>query len=75
MVESYCGMNCKKCIEYPHKCLGCNKIAGEPLWASGTKDCKCPIYVCCVINKQLSCCKQCSQLVCPVRKDLADGDK
>lgn len=73
MVQSYCGMNCEKCIEYPIKCLGCTRIAGEPLWASGVEDCRCPIYVCCIINKQLSCCEECYEAVCHVEKELSNG--
>lgn len=73
MVQSYCGMDCEKCIEYLHKCQGCDRIAGEPQWASGLADCKCPIYTCCVIKKQFSCCKQCHEDICPVREELTDG--
>lgn len=71
MIKSFCGMKCEICLEYSYRCPGCDKISGKPLWASELEYGICPLYMCCVVKKQLSCCSECQEFHCQVNYKLA----
>ncbi len=67
-----CGTLCDECPQYRQSCLGCEKLQGKPSWiAEVGLDC-CRFYSCCVLNKKLLNCGQCSALPCQLFYDTKD---
>ena len=61
---SPCGAVCTECARFPTECEGCRKIKGRVFWLQYTGDAQCPIYRCCIIEKQQTNCAKCPQLPC-----------
>ncbi|MEM1484766.1 DUF3795 domain-containing protein [Oscillospiraceae bacterium PP1C4] len=63
-IISCCGMVCSGCDYYPQDCKGCPSIEGKAFWLQFTGGDVCEIYNCCVNEKGLKHCGQCSLLPC-----------
>ena len=67
-----CGLLCTSC-EYLEKCCqGCGHVEGKPFWTTEMKIAACPIYNCCVNEKQLEHCGWCKALPCQIFLELKD---
>ena len=78
---SVCGIDCaavcdvcnKNNAEFAEKpCKGCNAEKGKLFWAKYLGLDTCPIYHCCVNEKQLSHCGECDQLPCDIYFNTKD---
>jgi hypothetical protein len=68
---SPCGVDCEACKEV-EICGGCRKISGKVSWAAYVGETVCPMYRCCVSEKGLSHCGECSSLPCRLYYDTRD---
>ena len=57
-LKAVCGLNCADCRFYEDQCLGCRKQKGRMFWGL------CPIYYCCVYEKGMKFCANCSEFLC-----------
>ncbi len=62
--QTCCGVNCSDCDRYPNQCSGCLAIKGEVYWAPYLDMKVCPTYQCCINEKKLNHCGQCSKFPC-----------
>ena len=78
---SVCGIDCaavcqecnKNNAEFTDKpCKGCNEAKGKLFWAKYLGLDTCPIYHCCVNEKQLRHCGECGQLPCDIYFNTKD---
>lgn len=64
-VVSCCGVECQTCEKYKtEECKGCAEELGKPFWIEYVDKEVCPVYDCCVNNKQLINCGKCSDFLC-----------
>ena len=71
-IISCCGIICSECKAFPKRCKGCPQEKGQIYWLQYVeKDC-CPIYQCCVNEKQLKHCGECESLVCEKWREYID---
>ena len=63
-IVSCCGVICSECPRCPQSCAGCPAIRGRVFWLSYTGDPVCPIYGCCVEEKDWPHCGAYPQLPC-----------
>ncbi len=61
---SPCGAVCAECGLYPSQCAGCRKIKGKVYWLQYIGAEVCPVYDCCVNDKQHENCGSCEKLPC-----------
>jgi len=61
---SCCGTVCSDCEYYPNDCAGCAEIKGNVFWLQYMDAKICPIFDCCVNNKQFKHCGMCERLPC-----------
>lgn len=69
---SCCGIVCSDCPVYEAGCPGCNSAEGVPAWMEEVDIDICPIYNCCVLEKELSHCSGCENLPCAIFFELMD---
>jgi hypothetical protein len=78
---SVCGIDCTIACEECNKhneaffnnpCKGCNAMEGKLFWAKYLGLDTCPIYHCCMNEKQLKHCGQCSELPCEIHFSTKD---
>ena len=63
-IETVCGYSCSDCNHQGKVCSGCSETGGKPFWNAFVGiDC-CPIYDCCMTEKNLPHCGKCPELVC-----------
>ena len=67
-----CGLFCGDCEFIWDKCAGCNDVKGKPFWAEMYNLDVCPVYGCCVDEKQLEHCGLCERLPCNTFTSLRD---
>ncbi len=67
---SICGLECNKCKFFSEKCTGCMSIQGKPFWTKGYNMEVCQIYKCCINDKSLKHCGECSDLPCKTYDQL-----
>ncbi len=72
MEISCCGTFCEKCPQYQQPCPGCIKLQGKPSWITEVGLNCCPFYACCVVDKKLLNCGQCSSAPCQLFYDTKD---
>ena len=64
-VVSCCGVECQTCEKFStEECKGCGEEKGKPFWIEYVDNDVCPIYECCIKNKQLINCGKCSDFPC-----------
>jgi hypothetical protein len=63
-VFSCCGMVCSECKSYPNECTGCPEMSGRAYWLHFVDTDCCPIYHCCIIEKQYNHCGKCESMPC-----------
>lgn len=63
-IISPCGVICSDCEYYPAECSGCPSIEGHVFWLEHTGDKCCPIYQCCITEKELPHCGHCPAMPC-----------
>ncbi|MFA0816143.1 MAG: DUF3795 domain-containing protein [Anaerofustis sp.] len=73
-IISVCGTLCEECPQYPEECRGCPEIGGKVYWAGYVGAQICPIYECCVSEKQLAHCGRCEVFPCAKYFDLKDPE-
>lgn len=69
---SLCGVKCDECKDFNQSCNGCQAIAGKVYWAPYVNKTVCPIYHCCINEKQHEHCGQCKELPCQIYYDTQD---
>lgn len=77
---SVCGIDCDIACEICNKheelatnhCKGCNAIEGKIFWTKYLGIDTCPIYNCCVNEKQLEHCGKCEELPCDIYFNTKD---
>jgi hypothetical protein len=67
-----CGFDCCKCKEYKKSCAGCREIKGKVYWAEYMGTDVCPIFQCCVNEKNYRDCGACPDLPCHLYYDTQD---
>ncbi len=63
-IISCCGIVCSDCKEFPKGCKGCHQEKGQVFWMQYVKENCCPIYQCCINEKQFEHCGACVNLPC-----------
>lgn len=63
-IVSCCGVICSDCEYYPKVCKGCPEIKGKPYWLQYAGSEVCPIYNCCINDRQFDHCGWCENLPC-----------
>lgn len=71
-IISCCGVVCSECQYYPSDCAGCPKIKGIAFWLEFSGGSICDIYDCCMNQKKLDHCGQCSSLPCDLYLNASD---
>ncbi len=68
------GIECNKNNEefFIEPCKGCNAVEGRIFWTQYLGLDTCPIYHCCVDEKQLAHCGQCTDLPCEIYFNTKD---
>lgn len=69
-----CGVDCSTCKEFKQTCEGCSQIEGRVFGASYMELDTCPMYQCCVHEKHLEHCGQCSELPCEIYFETRDPE-
>jgi hypothetical protein len=64
VIISCCGVVCSDCEYYPNACKGCPESKGNVFWLQYTDEEICPIYQCCIDQKQYSHCGKCPNVPC-----------
>ena len=67
-----CGLYCGDCEFLNKTCEGCSNVKGKPFWTKTYNIEVCPIYDCCVNQKQLEHCGFCEELPCKIFLNLRD---
>ena len=67
-----CGLYCGDCEYLGEKCQGCGHIQGKPFWTAQFGVEVCPLYACCVNEKQLEHCGLCENFPCETFTSLRD---
>jgi hypothetical protein len=67
-----CGLYCGECEHLPDKCSGCGQVQGKPFWTAQFGVETCPLYGCCVIQKNLEHCGLCPDFTCQMFDSMRD---
>jgi hypothetical protein len=67
-----CGLYCGDCEFLEKQCSGCTRLGGKPFWTEQYGVEVCPIYVCCVDQKELEHCGLCNEFPCETFTSLRD---
>ncbi len=67
-----CGLYCGSCEYFKKQCQGCGHVNGKPFWTAQIKDKICPLYNCCINQKQLEHCGLCNEFPCETFTELRD---
>jgi len=67
-----CGLYCGDCDYLESQCWGCGQVQGKPFWTAQFEAIVCPMYDCCVNQKQLEHCGLCSEFPCEPFTSLRD---
>ena len=67
-----CGLYCGDCELLGDRCRGCAQVKGKPFWAELYNMEVCPVYGCCVNEKQLEHCGLCDKFPCETFTSLRD---
>lgn len=63
-IISCCGVVCSECEYFPTECEGCPAQKGNVFWLANVEADICPIYKCCINEKQIVHCGLCEKLPC-----------
>ncbi|MDD1719702.1 MAG: hypothetical protein LUQ25_06555 [Methanoregulaceae archaeon] len=63
-IQTVCGYSCSGCEHFGAECPGCAKTSGKPFWTAYVDADTCPVYDCCVNDRNLPHCGKCPELVC-----------
>lgn len=72
ILASSCGLYCGDCEQLGKSCAGCGSVKGRPFWTTHAGVETCPLYDCCVNQRQLEHCGQCDELPCKVFNEFYD---
>ena len=67
-----CGLYCGDCEHLEKQCQGCVQVQGKPFWTTQYGVEVCPLYGCCVNQKQLEHCGLCIDFPCETFTSLRD---
>ncbi len=67
-----CGLYCGDCEFMEKQCQGCNQVKGKPFWTEQFDMEVCPLYGCCVNQKELEHCGLCDEFPCELFISLRD---
>ena len=67
-----CGIYCGDCEYLGKQCKGCGNVKGKPFWTAQVPGGICPIYDCCINQKQIEHCGMCDDLPCDIFLELRD---
>lgn len=67
-----CGFYCGDCHFLGNPCGGCGYEQGKPFWTVDMPGGICPIYDCCINQRQLEHCGVCEELPCGIFLELRD---
>ncbi len=63
-IETVCGYSCSGCNHLGDECPGCEATKGKPFWTAYVGVECCPVYDCCVNERNLPHCGRCPDLLC-----------
>jgi hypothetical protein len=63
-IETVCGYSCSDCYHHTKECPGCGATKGKPFWTAYAGVGCCPVYDCCVNERNLPHCGKCPDLMC-----------
>ncbi len=63
-VIGVCGCSCSDCRIYGKECMGCYAIEGKACWLNEVGLEVCDFYQCCVTERALEHCGECSLIPC-----------
>lgn len=63
-IETVCGYSCSGCDHLGDECPGCEATKGKPFWTAYAGVECCPVYDCCVNERNLPHCGRCPDLLC-----------
>jgi Protein of unknown function (DUF3795) len=67
-----CGLYCGDCEFLDGQCAGCSEVGGKPFWTAELEGGICPLYECCINQKELEHCGLCGELPCEKFLSLRD---
>lgn len=67
-----CGLYCGACEYLEKQCQGCGHQQGRPFWTAQMTIEVCPLYDCCINEKQLEHCGLCDEFPCETFNELRD---
>lgn len=67
-----CGLFCGACEYFGMQCQGCLYKQGKPFWTAQMKIEVCPLYDCCINEKQMEHCGLCDEFPCETFTELRD---
>ena len=67
-----CGLYCGDCEHFKSQCRGCGQVQGKPFWTAQFGVEVCPLYGCCINEKQLELCGLCDEFPCETFNSLRD---
>ena len=67
-----CGIYCRDCDFLGNQCQGCGYINGKPFWTTQLPSGICPLYDCCINQKQIEHCGLCDDFPCRTFMELRD---
>lgn len=73
-IVTVCGYSCSDCNHYRNECPGCTQTKGTPFWTQFAGADVCPVYDCCVNDRNLPHCGKCPDLVCERFTRFKDPD-
>ena len=67
-----CGLYCGDYEYLQENCQGCNQVEGKPFWTEQLDMEVCPLYGCCVDQRELEHCGLCDEFPCELFISLRD---
>lgn len=74
MFPTVCGLYCDDCEHFEEDCPGCSESDGSVFWTEYVEISSCPVYECCVTQKNLPHCGHCKDLICERFTRFKDPD-
>ena len=73
-IQTVCGYSCSGCEHLGSECPGCKETEGKPFWTAYVDTKTCPVYECCVTERNYQHCGKCPDLMCERFSRFKDPD-